>query len=133
MTDVLPPRRRGPRPTHLRLRRLLVMLPWLMERGEVPLEEMARRFRLSEAELVADLELASMCGLPPFVDELIDVFVDEGTVYAGVPRVFTKPMRLTAPEAFALMAAGRAALQLPGAEADGPALAGVGQARSGDR
>lgn len=114
------PRRRGPRPTNVRLRRLLVMLPWLMERGEVPLAEMAQRFRLSESELVAELELASMCGLPPFVDELIDVFVDEGTVYAGVPRVFTKPMRLTAPEAFALVAAGRAALQLPGADPDGP-------------
>jgi proteasome accessory factor C len=120
MTDVQANRRRGPRPAHLRLRRLLVMLPWLMERGEVPLDEMARRFGLTEAELVADLELASMCGLPPFVDELIDVFVDEGMVYAGVPRVFTKPLRLTAPEAFALMAAGRAALELPGAEHDGP-------------
>ena len=96
------------------------MLPWLMERGEAPVAEMAARFGLSEAELVADLELAAMCGLPPFVDELIDVFVDEGTVYAGVPRVFTKPMRLTAPEAFALTAAGRAALQLPGADPDGP-------------
>ena len=96
------------------------MLPWLMERGEAPVAEMAARFGLSEAELVADLELAAMCGLPPFVDELIDVFVDEGTVYAGVPRVFTKPMRLTAPEAFALTAAGRAALQLPGSDPDGP-------------
>ncbi len=113
------PRRRGPRPTNVRLRRLLVMLPWLMERGEVPVAEMAQHFRLSEAELVSELELAAMCGLPPFVDELIDVFVDEGMVYAGVPRVFTKPMRLTSPEAFALVAAGRAALQLPGAEADG--------------
>ena len=32
--------RRGPRPTGDRLRRLLVMLPWLMERGEVPVAEM---------------------------------------------------------------------------------------------
>lgn len=113
-------RRRGPRPANVRLRRLLVMLPWLMERGEVPLADMARRFGLTESELIADLELAALCGLPPFVDELIDVFVDEGMVYAGVPRVFTKPLRLTAPEAFALMAAGRAALELPGAEHDGP-------------
>jgi proteasome accessory factor C len=83
MTDVRTPRRRGPRPANVRLRRLLVMLPWLMERGEVPLADMARRFGLTENELIADLELASLCGLPPFVDELIDVFVDEGTVYAG--------------------------------------------------
>lgn len=110
---------RGPRPTNERLRRILVMLPWLMERGEVPLAEMAEHFRLSEDQLVRDLELVAMCGLPPFVDELIDVFVDEGVVVTGVPRLFTRPLRLTAPEGFALLAAGRAAVQLPGADPDG--------------
>ncbi len=112
--------RSGPRPTHQRLRRLLIMLPWLMQRGEVAVAEMAERFSLTEAELVADLELASMCGLPPFVDELIDVFIDEGTVFAGIPRVFTRPLRLTAPEGFGLLAAGRAAMALPGADPSGP-------------
>lgn len=111
--------RTGPRPAAERLRRLLVMLPWLMERGEVPLAEMAATFHLTEDQLVKDLELVAMCGLPPFVDELIDVFVDDGMVWAGVPRVFTRPLRLTAPEGFALVAAGRAAVQLPGADADG--------------
>ena len=57
-----------------------------------------------------------MCGLPPFVDEMIDVFIDDDTVYVGVPRLFTRPLRLTAPEGFALVAAGRAAMQLPGAD-----------------
>jgi proteasome accessory factor C len=111
--------RRGPRPTGDRLRRLLVMLPWLMERGEVPVAEMCHRFELSEQELVKDLELAAMCGLPPFVDEMVDVFIDEGVVFAGVPRLFTRPLALTAPEGFALLAAARVAMQLPGADADG--------------
>ena len=111
--------RRGPRPTSDRLRRLLVMLPWLMEHGEVTVEEMCHRFELTEAELVKDLELAAMCGLPPFVDEMVDVFIDEGRVYAGVPRLFTRPLRLTAPEGFALLAAARVAMQLPGADVDG--------------
>ena len=61
-----------------------------------------------------------MCGLPPFVDEMIDVFIDDDTVYVGVPRLFTRPLRLTAPEGFALVAAGRAAMQLPGADPTGP-------------
>ncbi len=102
-----------------RLRRLLVMLPWLMERGEVPVAEMAARFELTEAELIGDLELAALCGLPPFIDEMIDVFIDEGVVFAGLPRLFTKPLRLTAPEGFALLSSGRAAMQLPGADPDG--------------
>ncbi|MDO8362276.1 MAG: WYL domain-containing protein [Actinomycetota bacterium] len=111
--------RRGPRPAGERLRRLLVMLPWLMERGEVPVAEMCERFELSEPELVKDLELAAMCGLPPFVDEMVDVFIDEGMVYAGVPRLFTRPLRLTAPEGFSLLTAARAAMQVPGADPDG--------------
>ena len=41
-------------------------------------------------------------------------------MFVGVPRLFTRPLRLTAPEGFALLAAGRAAMQLPGADPDGP-------------
>lgn len=111
--------RRGPRPIADRLRRLLVILPWVMERGEVPVAEVAARFAIGEAELVRDLELVSMCGLPPFVDELIDVFIDEGTIYTGIKRVFTRPLRLTAPEGFALLAAARVAMELPGADRSG--------------
>ncbi|MBI4885147.1 MAG: WYL domain-containing protein [Actinobacteria bacterium] len=111
--------RRGPRPTGERLRRLLVILPWLLERGEASLSEMSQRFEVSESELVKDLELAAMCGLPPFVDELVDLYIDEGRVYAGVQRLFTRPLRLTAPEGFALLAAARVAMQLPGADGDG--------------
>jgi proteasome accessory factor C len=112
--------KRGPRRVDDRLRRLLVMLPWLVERGEVSTAEMAAHFSLTVPELVADLEKAATCGLPPFLDELIDVVVDEETVAVGIPRLFTRPFRLTAPEAFALVTAARAALALPGAEQDGP-------------
>jgi proteasome accessory factor C len=108
-----------------RLNRLLVMLPWLMERGEVPLAEVAARFEMTEDEVVAELELVAMCGLPPFVDELVDVFVDEGSVFVGVPRLFTRPLRLNATEAFDLLAAGRAAMALPGADREGALARGL--------
>jgi proteasome accessory factor C len=111
---------RGPTPADVRLRRLLVMLPWLMERGRAPLAEMAATFRVSEKELVRDLELASLCGLPPYVDELVDVYIDDGWVEAGVPRLFTRPLRLSAKEGFSLLAAGKAAMAVPGADPDGP-------------
>ena len=112
--------RRGPRGAEDRLRRLLVMLPWLMERGEVPVTEAAEHFGLSERDIARDLELAAMCGLPPFVDEMIDVFIDDGMIWVGVPRLFTRPLRLNSVEAWELLAAGRAAMQLPGADPDGP-------------
>jgi proteasome accessory factor C len=95
------------------------MLPWLMEREEATVVEMMERFQLTESELVKDLELAAMCGLPPYIDEMVDVFIDEGRVFVGVPRLFTRPLRLTSPEGFALLAAGRASMQLPGADVGG--------------
>lgn len=110
--------RRGPRPVADRLRRLLIILPWLTERGEASVAEMIELFDVTESELIRDLELAAVCGLPPFIDEMIDVYIDEGIVYAGVPRIFDRPFRLTAPEGFALLAGARAALNLPGANAD---------------
>lgn len=112
--------RRGVLAAETRLSRLLVMLPWLMERREVPLDEVVRTFSMSRHDVVKELELVAMCGLPPFVDELIDVFIDDEMVVVGVPRLFTKPLRLTAPEGFALLTAGRAAMQLPGADPDSP-------------
>lgn len=111
---------KGPRNAEERLSRLLVMLPWLMEQGEVPLVEVAARFDLTADQVQQDLELVAMCGLPPFVDEMIDVFVDDGLVFVGVPRLFTRPLRLTAPEGFSLLASGRAAMELPGADRSGP-------------
>ena len=112
--------RRAARSAENRLRRLLVVLPWLMERGAASVAETAQRFDISESDLVRDLELASMCGLPPYVDELIDLFIDDdGTIVVGVPRLFLRPLRLTEEEAFELLAAGRAAMQLPGADPDG--------------
>lgn len=117
--------RRAVRPAEERLRRLLVMLPWLMERGEVPVSEAAERFALTEDEVVGDLELAAMCGLPPFVDELIDVFIDEGMIVVGVPRLFTRPLRLNSVEAFELLAAARVAMELPGADPDGALARGL--------
>lgn len=107
-----------------RLQRLLVILPWLMERKVVALEEAARHFSMEPADLTADLELASMCGLPPYVDELIDLYLDEGDIHMGVPRFFERPLRLTTVEAFELSVAVRAALELPGVDQHGPLARG---------
>lgn len=111
--------RRGPRSTADRLRSLLVMLPWLAERGRVPVAEMAGQFDLSVDELVNDLTLAAMCGLPPFQDELLDVYFEDDVVCCDVPRVFTRPLRLTSAEGFQLLVSARVAMQLPGADRNG--------------
>ena len=119
------------RPATERLRRLLIILPWLMERGEVSVDEVAERFSVGIDDLIRDLELVSMCGLPPYVDEMIDVFIDEGMIFVGIPRLFTRPLRLSEVEAFELLAAGRAAMQLPGADLDGALARGLGKIAMG--
>jgi len=104
-----------------RLRRLLAMVPWLVEQGGATVSEIAARFGLAEDRVVHDLELASCCGLPPFTpDQLIDVFVDEdGTVYANPGPFFDRPLRLSAAEGFTLLATGRTLLAIPGVEEHG--------------
>ena len=111
--------RRGPRPVNIRLRRLLVMLPWLMERQTVSTQEMADHFWMSVADLVADLTLASMCGVSQDPRDLIDLWVDDDEVHFGIPKYFERPLRLTVPEAFSLIASATAAQQLPGVDSSG--------------
>ncbi len=113
--------RRGPRGAAERVAGLMVMLPWLVERKRVKLSDMAKQFKLSEAELIDDIMMASVCGVPPYSpDALIDVFVDEDEVVAEVPLMFSRPLQLNSAEVFALTVMGKAALRLPGANKSGP-------------
>lgn len=111
--------RATPRPVNVRLRRLLVMLPWLRERGTVSTHEMAAHFGVTVDELVADLTLASLCGVSQDPRDLIDLFVDGDEVHFGLPKYFDRPLRLTVPEAFSLVVSVKAAASLPGAGDDG--------------
>jgi proteasome accessory factor C len=103
-----------------RLRRLLAMVGWLARVGEAPIAEISRRFGVTEAELVRELELAACCGLPPYSpDALMEIVVTEQTVQAFLPEALSRPRRLTAAEGFALAAAARTILAVPGADDDG--------------
>ena len=52
--------KRGPRSAEDRVRGLLVMLPWLMQRKRVAIADMAKQFNIGESDLIEDIELASM-------------------------------------------------------------------------
>lgn len=95
------------------------MLPWLAERGSVSTKDMADHFGLSVGELVADLTLASMCGVSQDPLDLIDLWVDEDEVHIGVPKYFERPVRLTIPEASTLVVSAALARQVPGSDPDG--------------
>lgn len=114
--------KRGPRPAEERLRGLLVMLPWLLERGRTEVPEMAAHFGLTPQQLVDDLLLVAMCGRSDSADEMIEVILDDDDRYVeiGTPRFFTKPMGFNSDEAFALLAATKLAMEMPGFDPSGP-------------
>jgi len=105
-----------------RLRRLLVVVPYVVRHPGVRLEELTRLFGLGENELLEDLNLLFVSGLPPYgPGDLIDVQVEEGRVWIGVADYFSRPVRLTRSEALALYLKGKALLGAPGLE-EAPAL-----------
>ncbi len=104
-----------------RLRRLLGVLAYLSEVGAADLSELAERFSVDERVLVAELELAACCGLPPYTpDSLLELIVDGERVFVHGLDALGRPPRLTAEEGFALAAAVRAMLAMPGADENGP-------------
>lgn len=107
--------KRGPRSAEDRVRGLLVMLPWLMQRKRVAIADMAKQFNMSESDLIEDIELASMCGLPPYSPyELTEVFIDDDHILVGPNKHFERRLELTSSEAFGLSLLAAAAEEMPG-------------------
>jgi proteasome accessory factor C len=98
-----------------RLSRLLSMVPWLVQRPGIPIEDAAAHFGISERELVRDLELLFVCGTPGHLpDDLIEAEWESGRVFVGNADTIAKPLRLAVDEAVALLAGLRTLLDLPG-------------------
>src|SRR5436853_7536388 len=112
------------------------MLPWLAERGRVSIQEVADRFDMRPEDVVAELELAACCGLPPYTpDQLIELIVTDEEVEANLGGRLARPLRFSAAEGFTVAASARAILAVPGADPPGalaPPLANA-DATPGDR
>lgn len=104
-----------------RAQRILSMVPWIVDRPGVALADVAARFGVTRDELIADLDLVFMVGVPPYTpDMLVDVEVEDDRVWVRLGDYFRRPIRLTHPQALALAIAGRGLLDVPGADRDGP-------------
>jgi proteasome accessory factor C len=104
-----------------RLRRLLSLLPWVASHDGPTVEEVCSRFELEPDELLSDVALVTMVGVPPYSPgDLFDVVVEEGRVWVHLSPSFDRSLRLTPEEALALVAAGASLLAVPGADAAGP-------------
>ena len=111
-----PNKARGPRSAEDRVKGLLVMLPWLVQgRRAVPLTEMAEHFGMSVQHLVKDLELATLCGRPPYTpDQYIELIIDEDTVFVSMPRFIENAPALTIAEGLAVLTALKSVQLIPG-------------------
>ena len=109
-----------PSRTAERLRRLLAVVPYVVRNPGTRVEELSRLFSVDERELLADLNLLFMTGLPPYgPGDLVEVDVDEGRVWVRMADHFSRPVRLTRAEAVALYLRGTELLGVPGlAEAE---------------
>ncbi|WP_447002818.1 helix-turn-helix transcriptional regulator [Saccharothrix isguenensis] len=98
-----------------RLPRLLALVPYLLARPGVPIDEVAEDFEVSPKQIRRDLELLWMCGLPGYgPGDLIDLSFEGDTVTVTFDAGMSRPLRLTAAEATALLVALRALAETPG-------------------
>jgi proteasome accessory factor C len=106
------------------VRRLLNLVPYLLEHPGAKLPDVAIEFGVTEKQLRKDLETLWMCGLPGGLpDDLMEAHVGEGgAIHLNNAEALGRPLRFSVREAVALLVALRALAQLPGI-ADRDALA----------
>ena len=95
----------------LRALRLLDLVPYISSHPGVKVSELAETFSVSQDEILKDLNLLFLCGLPGYTPlELIDLSFDDGTVVVRDPQNLNAPRNLNESECLALRIA-LAALQ----------------------
>ncbi|MEE1621206.1 helix-turn-helix transcriptional regulator [Zafaria sp. Z1313] len=115
-------RNTGRPPATVAAARALDIIAFVSLHGSPTLAETAEHFGLTEKRLVQELTMIRMCGVPNGLpDELIDVDYDDGVITMGNVEGLADPLRLNLVEALSLVVGLRTLLDLPGAEASGPA------------
>jgi proteasome accessory factor C len=87
-----------------RTERLLDLVPYLATHQGIPLEELAKEFSISTAQLTEDLYTLWMCGLPGYTAlELMDLSFDTGYVSISNAETLARPRVLNRDEVLALI------------------------------
>lgn len=98
-----------------RLPRLLALVPYLQAHQGIRVDEAAADFGVTEQQLRRDLQLLWMCGLPGHgPGDLIDLSFEGETVSVIFDAGMSRPLRLSAEEALALVVALRTLAETPG-------------------
>lgn len=85
------------------------MLPWVIAHPGASVDEVCERFGYSRRELISDLDLVFVCGLPGYgPGDLMVAYVEDDEVYVDMADYFASPLRLSPEEGLALLAGGMA-------------------------
>jgi proteasome accessory factor C len=85
------------------------MVPWVIANQGASVGEVCRRFGYAERELLEDLNLVFVCGLPGYgPGDLMVAYVENDEVIVDMAEYFSRPFRLTPAEALGLLASGSA-------------------------
>ena len=115
-----------------RLRRLLAVVPYVVQHPGVRLQELSQMFGTDEGALIDDLNLLFVSGLPPYgPGDLIDVQIEDGCVWIDMADYFSRPMRMSRSEALALYLHGKALLGTPGLPEAGPLRSALAKLEEG--
>jgi proteasome accessory factor C len=86
--------------------RLIDLVPYLHNHPGISLKEVAEEFGVTVPEIVKDLDLLFMCGLPGYTPlELIDLSIDDGIVSLREPQNLDSPRRFSQTEALIIRVA----------------------------
>jgi predicted DNA-binding transcriptional regulator YafY len=86
-----------------RVARVLDLVPFALENPGIEVSVLANKFNVSEKQMLADLELIFLCGLPGYTPyELIDLSFEDGVVTVIDPQVLDKPRLFNEIEAVVL-------------------------------
>ncbi|HME47191.1 YafY family protein [Mycobacterium sp.] len=98
-----------------RLARLLNMVPYFQANPGISAAEAAADLGVTTKQLMDDLNQLWMCGLPGYgPGDLIDLSFSEDSIEVTFSAGMDRPLRLTSPEATALLVALRALVEVPG-------------------
>ncbi len=87
-----------------RTARALYLVPFLLENQGISVEELADEFRITQMQILEDLNLLFVCGLPGYSPlELIDMNFEDGYVTVSDPQVLDRPRKLSKPELTTLL------------------------------
>lgn len=79
--------------------RLLDLVPFILENQGISIKQLAGSFDVSKEEIIKDLNLLFVCGLPGYTPlELIDISFEDEVVFIRDPQNLAEPRNLTISE-----------------------------------